>query len=192
MFSTNSVRSLFALLSVVCFLVAADTGLGQASTATLTGIVQDSSGAVLPNVTVSVRNTDQNTTQFTTTNETGSYVLPVLNPGNYSVTAESPGFKIFVREGVVLQLNQVARIDIRLDVGSIGETIGVKESVPLVETETSSRGFVMDRQKIIELPLNGRDYNQLALPAPGVAPSTPRLAAEKLQGANNVNGYPSF
>src|SRR5439155_17495605 len=113
MFSIHSVRSLLALLSVVWFLVAAnaDAGWGQISTATLTGIVQDSTGAVLPNVTVTVRNTDRNTTQSTTTNETGTYVLPALNPGNYSITAESPGFKTFVREGARLQLNQLARID---------------------------------------------------------------------------------
>src|SRR2546425_1259078 len=194
MFSTNWDRSLLALVSVIWFLVAAnaDAGFGQISTATLTGIVQDSTGAVLPNVTVSVRNTDRNTTQFTRTNETGTYVLPVLNPGNYSITAESPGFKTFVREGVGLRLNQVARIDIRLDLGSIEETVEVKEAAPLVETETSSRGSVIDRQKIMELPLNGRDYNQLALLAPGVAPSTPRLAALHFKGAINVNGNRVF
>jgi len=194
MFSTKSLRSLLAPLSAVCFLVAANinAGLGQTSTATLTGIVEDSTGAVLPNVTVSVRNTDQNTTQFTRTNETGTYVLPVLNPGNYSVTAESPGFKRFVREGVGLRLNQVARIDIRLDLGSIEETVEVKEAAPMLETEASSRGSVIDRQKIMELPLNGRDYNQLALLAPGVAPSTPRLAALNFKGAINVNGNRAF
>jgi len=194
MFSTKSLRSLLAPLSAVCFLVAANinAGLGQTSTATLTGIVEDSTGAVLPNVTVSVRNTDQNTTQFTRTNETGTYVLPVLNPGNYSVTAESPGFKRFVREGVGLRLNQVARIDIRLDLGSIEETVEVKEAAPMLETEASSRGSVIDRQKIMELPLNGRDYNQLALLAPGVAPPTPRLAALNFKGAINVNGNRAF
>src|SRR5437867_1864842 len=194
MFSIHSVRSLLALLSVVWFLVAAnaDAGLGQISTATLNGIVQDSTGAVLPNVTVAVRNTDRNTTQSTTTNETGSYVLAALNPGNYSVIVESPGFKRFFREDVVIQLNQVARIDIRLDLGSIEETIEVKEAVPLLETEMSSRGSVIDRQKIMELPLNGRDYNQLALLAPGVAPSTPRLAALNFKGAMNVNGNRVF
>src|SRR5205807_493302 len=170
----------------------ADAGFGQISTATLTGIVQDSTGAVLPNVTVSVRNTDWNTTQSTTTNETGTYVLPVLNPGNYSITAESPGFKTFVREGAVLQLNQLCRIDIRLDLGSNEETVEVNEAAPLVETETSSRGSVIDRRKITELPLDGRDYNQLALLAPGAAPSTPRLSALNFKGAINVNGNRVF
>src|SRR5437773_1516476 len=120
MVSTNSLRSLFGLLSAVCCLAAAnvDAGWGQTSTATLTGIVQDSTGAVLPNVTVSATNTDRNTTQFTRTNETGGYVLAALNPGNYSISAELPGFRRFVREGVVIQVNQVARIDIRMDLGS--------------------------------------------------------------------------
>src|SRR5438105_2701042 len=194
MFSAHSLRSFFRLVSGVCFLLVAsgNTGWGQTSTATLIGIVQDSTGAVLPNVTVSVTNRERNATQITRTNETGAYVLPALNPGNYSFTAESPGFKRFVREGVVLQLNQVARIDIRLDLGSIEETVEVNEAAPLVETETSSRGSVIDRQKITELPLNGRDYNQLALLAPGVAPSTPRLAALNFKGAINVNGNRVF
>ncbi len=194
MFSTNSLRSLLALLSVVCFFVAANAnaGLGQTSTATLTGIVQDSTGAVLPNVTVSVTDTDRNTTQFTRTNETGSYVVPALNPGNYSISAELLGFKRFAREGVAIQVNQVARIDIRLDLGSVEETIEVKGAAPLLETETPGRGSVIDRRKIMELPLNGRDYDQLALLAPGVAPSTPRLAALNFKGAINVNGNRVF
>src|SRR6266571_3575173 len=84
--------SVYALLSVACLLITgnAQAGLGQTSTATLTGIVHDSTRAVLPNVTVSVTNTDRKISQFTRTNETGSYVLPALNPGNYSIAAELP------------------------------------------------------------------------------------------------------
>src|SRR5262249_55275826 len=121
-----------------------------------------------------------------------TYVLPALSPGNYSITAELPGFKKFVREGIVVELNQAYRIDIRLDVGSIDETVEVKAPAPLLETETSSRGSVIDRRKNVELPLNGRDYNQLALLAPGAAPSTPRLAALNFKGAINVNGNRVF
>lgn len=194
MYFKNSGRSLFALLSAACLLVAANAidGLGQASAATIAGIVQDSTGAVLPNVTVSVTNTDRNTSQLTRTNEGGWYVLPALNPGNYAVAAELPGFRRFIRDGVVIQVDQVARIDIRLGLGSVEETIEVKGSAPLLETETSARGSVIDRQKIMELPLNGRDYNQLALLAPGVSPSTPRLAALNFKGAINVNGNRVF
>src|SRR6266850_3521914 len=190
----HSVRFPVALLCVVCLLIAGNArdGVGQTSTATLTGIVQDPTGAVLPNVTISVRNTDRNTNHVTRSNEVGNYVLPALIPGNYSVSAELPGFKKFVREGVVLQVSQVGRIDIRLDLGSLEDTIQVTSAAPLLETETSGRGSIIDRQKIVDLPLNGRDYNQLAALAPGVVPSTPRLGALNLKGAFNVNGNRVF
>ncbi|PYS44575.1 MAG: hypothetical protein DMG13_33655, partial [Acidobacteria bacterium] len=156
------------------------------------GTVQDSTGAILPDVTVSVTSTERNISLSTRTNEVGSYVLPALSPGNYSVTAELPGFKRAVREGVVLQVNQLGRIDIRLQLGSIEETIRVIGAAPLLETESSSRGSTIDQQKILELPLNGRDYNQLAGLAPGVVPSTPRLAVLNFKGAINVNGNRVF
>jgi len=131
MSSKNSLRSSFALLCVACLVAATnpDVALSQTSIATLTGIVQDSTGGVVPEVTVSITNTDRNTTQSTRTNEAGTYVLPALNPGNYSIDAELPGFKRFVREGVFIQVNQVARIDIHLDPGSIEETVEVRERV---------------------------------------------------------------
>src|SRR2546427_8886743 len=115
MYSKNWLRYLFALSFTFCLLLGSNAGLGQTPTATLTGIVQDATGAVLPDVTVSVRNIAQNTTQSTRTNETGTYVMPALNPGKYSITAELPGFKRFVREDIAVQVNQVARVDIRLD-----------------------------------------------------------------------------
>ena len=190
----DSRRSLFTLLAVACLLVPvhAHCSFGQTSTATLIGTVQDSTGAILPDVTVSVTSTERNISLSTRTNEVGSYVLPALSPGNYSVTAELPGFKRAVREGVVLQVNQLGRIDIRLQLGSIEETIRVIGAAPLLETESSSRGSTIDQQKILELPLNGRDYNQLAGLAPGVVPSTPRLAVLNFKGAINVNGNRVF
>ena len=72
-------------------------------------------------------------------------------------------------------MTQVIRLDIEMELGAISESVEVSESVPMVETETSSRGSVIDEKKIIELPVNGRDYNQLALLSPGVLPDTPRL-----------------
>ena len=164
----------------------------QVSTATLTGTVRDSTGAVLPGVTITVTNADRNTAQTTITNEVGSYVLPALNVGNYTLAAELPGFKTSVREGLTLQVNQVLRIDVELQVGTAEQTVQVTESASLLETETSSRGSVIDQKKIVELPLNGRDYNQLALLSPGVLPSTPRLAAVNFKGALNVNGNRTF
>ena len=148
--------------------------------------------AVLPGVTITVTNTARNTSQSTLSNETGNYVIPALNPGTYSVSAEITGFKKFLQEGIVLQVNQVARIDISLQVGQIADTVQVSASAPLLEADTSSRGSVIDQKKIVDLPLNGRDYNQLALLSPGVLPGTPRLAAVNFKGVLNVNGNRTF
>jgi len=181
--------------SIIIFLLIAGgacSAFAQTSTSTLTGTVQDATGALLPNVAVTVTNTDRNTTQSTVTNEAGAYVLPALNPGNYSVAVELAGFRRMVRDGIVLQVNQVARIDFRLEVGAIEQAVVVTEAAPLLETETSSRGSVIDHKKIVELPLNGRDYNHLALLSPGVLPGTPRLAAVNFKGAINVNGNRVF
>jgi hypothetical protein len=190
----NPLRSFLALSSVACVFILGngEVSVGQTSTATLTGVIYDQTGAVLPNVTVTATNTDRNTTQITRTNEAGSYVLPALNPGNYSVATDLPGFRKFVHDGIVLQVNQTARIDMRLTIGLVEETVRVNETAPLLETETSSRGWIINGQKMMELPLNGRDYNELALLAPGVVPSTPRLAALNFKGAINVNGNRVF
>lgn len=164
----------------------------QTSTATLTGTVSDPSGGVLPGVTVTVTDLERNTSRSSVTRESGGYTVPALNPGVYAVTAQLPGFKRFVRTGVVLQVNQVARIDIVLEVGEITETVEVRAAASLMETETSSRGAVIDERKIVDLPLNGRDYNQLALLSPGVLPGTPRLQSIGFKGAFNVNGNRTF
>ncbi|PYV11348.1 MAG: hypothetical protein DMG07_19465 [Acidobacteria bacterium] len=169
---------------VVAVLLLAGSAAAQTSTATLTGTVRDSSGAVLPGVSLVVTDTLRGTSQSTMSNDTGNYTIPALNPGTYSLAAELTGFKKFLQEGIVLQVNQVARIDT--------ETVSVTAATPLLETDTSSRGSVIDQRKIVELPLNGRDYNQLALLSPGVLPGTPRLASVNFKGVLNVNGNRTF
>src|SRR5216117_2120945 len=176
----------------VAVLLLAGSAAAQTSTATLTGTVRDSSGAVLPGVSLVVTDTLRGTSQSTMSNDTGNYTIPALNPGTYSLAAELTGFKKFLQEGIVLQVNQVARIDIVLAVGAVAETVSVTAATPLLETDTSSRGSVIDQRKIVELPLNGRDYNQLALLSPGVLPGTPRLAAVNFKGVLNVNGNRTF
>src|SRR5262249_14105875 len=102
------------------------------------------------------------------------------------------GFKQQVSSGVTLQVNQAARLDISLSVGDVAEQVTVSEEAPLLETESSARGAVIDGRKIVGLPLNGRDYNQLATLSPGVLPSTPRLQSIDFKGAFNVNGNRAF
>ena len=113
-------------------------------------------------------------------------------PGEYSVTVEAAGFTKTVRSGVTLQVAQVARVDVTLQAGELTETVEVVGATPLLETQTSSRGSVIDQKKIVDLPLNGRDYNQLALLSPGVLPGTPRLASVNFKGVLNVNGNRTF
>lgn len=118
------------------------------------------------------------------TDEAGRYAVPDLPPGSYSLTAELPGFRKLVRRGIVLQVQQVARLDLTLEVGSVREVVEVTASVPLLNTETSSKGEVVTGAEISEMPLNGRDFNELAYLAVGVLPK-----AQGGQGAfANING----
>jgi hypothetical protein len=174
----------FLVLSVAC----ATSGIAQTSTATVTGTVRDSTGAVVPSVTVTVTSAERGTSQSTVSNEAGIYVVPVLNPGRYWLAAEMSGFKKFLQEGLELQVNQTVRIDVNLQVGGTTETVQVSSAAPLLETDTSSRGSVIDGKKIVELPLNGRDYNQLALLSPGVLPGTPRLASVNSRACSTSMG----
>jgi len=121
--------------------------MAQTSTATLLGTIRDSTGAVIPSVSVFVTDTAKNTQQAAITNDAGGFVFPALVPGTYSIAAELPGFKKLVRDGITLQVNQTVRIDIHLEVGAVAESVEVVEAAPMVETETSSRGSVIDEKK---------------------------------------------
>ena len=168
------------------------SAFAQQDAATITGEVRDPSGAVVPGATVIVTNIGTNISVTTVTNDRGSFTVPSLRPGDYSLTAEAPGFTKTVRSGLTLQVAQVARVDVTLQAGQLSETVQVTGASPLLETQTSSRGSVIDQRKIVELPLNGRDYNQLALLSPGVLPGTPRLASVNFKGVLNVNGNRTF
>src|SRR5207237_461108 len=166
---------LVCLLISLVVLVRVETNIAQVSTAILIGTVEDQSGAVLPNVVVTITNAERNTSRSLRTDELGGYIAHALIPGNYSISADLPGFKRFVQDGITLHVNQIAHLDVRLEIGAVEESVRVSEGAQLLNIETSSRGAVLDQQKILELPLNGRDYNQLATLSPGVLPSTPRL-----------------
>ncbi|HKZ79348.1 MAG TPA: TonB-dependent receptor [Pyrinomonadaceae bacterium] len=179
---------IFFVLLLACPLAT----LAQQETATITGEVKDASGGLVPKATITVTNVGTNISVTTETNDQGSYTVTSLKPGDYTVTAEKSGFSKTLRSGVTLQVNQFTRIDITLQAGQVSETVEVTAGAPLLETETSARGSVIDGRKIVELPLNGRDYNQLALLSPGVFPGTPRLASVNFKGVLNVNGNRTF
>ncbi len=178
---------LFGLLALCSSAVFA-----QQETATVTGEVRDASGALIPKAAITITNVETNVSLKSETNDQGVYTVPSLKPGAYSITVEKAGFRKTVRSGITLQVNQVARIDLALQVGELTTAVEIVESTALLETETSSRGAVIDQKKIVDLPLNGRDYNQLALLSPGVLAGTPRMASINFKGAINVNGNRVF
>src|SRR5262249_43014605 len=122
----------------------------------------------------------------------GRYFVRSLKPGLYTVSVSAPGFKKYVNNALTLQVNQTARLDIELTIGEVTQEVSVSSEAPLLEVDTSSRGSVIDQQKIVELPLTGRDYNQLATLSPGVLTATPRLQSIGFKGVFNVNGNRAF
>src|SRR5918992_1548421 len=155
------------LILVILLLPLSATSYAQA-TGSMVGIVTDDSGAVLPGVTIEVTNTGTNQVRTAVTGSDGYYSIPLLQPGPYQVKGSLAGFKAFVREGVTVAVESTSRVDIRLAVGAVEETISVTADVPLVETSNATLGIVVDEKKVVELPLNGRNFTQLGTLLPGV------------------------
>jgi hypothetical protein len=158
------------LLSLLLF--SGITG-AQVSTGTISGTVNDSSGAVLPGVTVVVLNQDTGISRTVQTGADGHYSAPSLTLGNYRVTGTREGFQTEVRTGIVLTVGQEEVVNLSLTVGAVAQTVQVTSQAPLVESTTASLGSLVDDRTIRELPLNGRSYDQLALLQPGVNLASP-------------------
>src|SRR5439155_8697046 len=124
--------------------------------------ITDDTGTVVPGAKITVTNIGTNESQSVIVNDNGEYSIPQLAPRQYTLTAEYAGFNKVVRSGIVLETNQQARFDISLKVGAVTEEVQVSAAAPLVTTESATVGNVVDQKKIVELPLNGRDYLQLA------------------------------
>jgi hypothetical protein len=152
-----------------CFLIAVLPALlAQTQTATLRGIVQDGSGAIVPGAQLTLTNIEQNRPWSTSSNESGAYVFLQIPPGNYRLTAEAKGFKKFSRSGMTLQVAQVADVNIAMEVGAITESIQVTGDAPLLETASSTLGEVINSLTSENLPLNGRNVLQLVALTPGI------------------------
>jgi hypothetical protein len=135
---------------------------------TISGEVKDSTGAIVPGVTVTVINKDTNATRTTSSNAVGLYRFPALPPGPYSVKSELEGFKTVSRD-LELQVQQAARVNFTLELGTISEMATVTGVSPLVETTNATIGTVIENRRIVELPLNGRNYLQLVALSPNVS-----------------------
>ena len=149
-------------------LICAFAVLTNAQGVTLIGRVTDPSGAVLPKVTVTAVNSATDVSSVAATNEEGYYVIPYLPIGRYAVTAEAAGFTAERRTDLLLQVGQTVRVDFELKLGEVGTKIEVQASLPVVQTETSSVGAVVDSRQILGVPLNGRGLFALLALAPGV------------------------
>lgn len=141
---------------------------GQTEAATLRGSVRDTSQAVVAGAQVRLTNIDQNRTWSATSNATGAYDIEQIPPGRYSVTVEASGFKRYQQPGITLQANQIANIDVTLQVGAVTETVEVQAEAPLLESASSSLGEVVNHLTTVALPLNGRNVMQLVALTPGI------------------------
>src|SRR5437870_1668799 len=144
----------------------------QGGTATILGTVRDTSGALIPGVSITIKHTDSGLTRTVTSSETGNYTAPALPVGPYEVTAMIPGFKQQVRSGINLVVGQQAVVDLTLEVGAAAEQITVSEEAPLVAATTSSTSGLISEQAIKDLPLNGRSFDQLLTMNVGVSNSS--------------------
>ena len=157
----------FGILGIWVLAAALTPAFAQVETARITGTVTDASGAVIPGVQITMVHLQTNRKVAATTNEAGQYVSIPLSLGDYRVEAEAPGFKRVVRTGITLRVQQTALVDVSLQVGEITQSVEVAAKAPLLATREAAAGQVIDNQRMVDMPLNGRDYVQLALLSSG-------------------------
>lgn len=152
-------------------LIAASLSLmvsAQSFRGTIVGRVTDPSGADVPGANVTVTQNGTNITRTVTTNDSGEYVVAQLQPGSYSLKIDAPGFKSAISTDIVLETDETRRVNIGLDVGSVNETVTVEGEPPVINSETPEKGEVIVQRQVQELPLNVRDFTNLAQLVPGI------------------------
>lgn len=144
--------------------------LAQSTNAALTGLVEDSQKALIPDVRVTVINTETGVKTTTSSNSSGQYVLPNLLPGTYRIEVEKSGFKGIIEAGLVLHVQDVVQMNFQMALGSASEVITVSGELSPVESSTADLGTVIQTAPVNDLPLNGRNFTQLLTLTPGVSP----------------------
>src|SRR5262245_47445013 len=165
MLKAISLAASFLLLS----LVFTPTLRGQVERASIIGKITDNTGAAMAGVEVTVTNEATNTNLRVTSDDAGAFTAVNLIPGSYSVNASAKGFRPVVFRNFVLQVGQSARLDMTMELGSVEQTVEVTGAIPLLQTESASVGQVIESTAVNSLPLNGRNFVQLAILAPGVS-----------------------
>jgi hypothetical protein len=179
------------MVAILVGAFASTPAAAQKDSGSIAGVVKDSSNAVVAGARVTVTDVDRGTELVTTTNGQGEYIASPLKVGRYKVTIAKQGFKKAVAGPVTVDVQERPAIDVTLQVGSISESMTITTASPQLETETSELGQVVDSHTINTLPLNGRNYSQLALLSAGVAPAEPGSRVETSYGFS-ANGARSL
>src|SRR5579859_8164214 len=174
-------------LTSLCLLLA-PSAFGQVDEGSVTGVVQDASGAVVPGAKVTLLNTDQGLTQVTTTDSSGVYTFSPVRIGNYSLSATAPGFSVTTQQNVVVAVSQNLRVNMELKTGAATETVEVTTAPPQLQTEDASVGQVVNERNVNNLPLNGRNFTFLAQLAAGVNTPQADTRGNAANGAFSANG----
>ena len=140
----------------------------QGNAGRILGSITDQTGGVIAGATVTVTDTERGVARTLTTDEAGAYLAPSLIPGSYTVRAEAVGFKVVERRNILLEVGQEIRVDLTLQPGEQTQTITVTETIPLVETTNATLGGTLSNETINDLPLNGRNYENLLQYRPGM------------------------
>jgi hypothetical protein len=181
-----SPRTIFLLAITVLASLAA-----HAQNAQMTGRITDPSGAVVPQANVSVIASATSVTRRVSSNQEGYYTVPLLQPGRYEVVVQKEGFKAINRQGIELSVGEIARLDFILELGNTSEVIEVTGAAPLLETESTTMGQVVDGRQVVNLPLLGRNPYALAALVPGVRASlgVNQLPVDQISTASaSING----
>ena len=164
----------------------------QVETARIAGTVTDSNNAVIVNARVVLTNADTGVAFETNTAQNGRYESVPLHIGRYRIAVEAPGFRRAVREGITLQVQQTAVVDFEMEIGQLQQEVSVTADVPLLATTEATQAQVIDNKKIVDLPLNGRDYIQLALISAGTSDPAQGARAGTFSGAGMRSGMNLF
>src|SRR5688572_12816112 len=140
--SATSQTGSYAMRLIMLMLLTAAGAWAQTASTQILGLITDATGAVVPGATVTAKRVETGDVRTTTSNETGNYIFPLVDSGNYEVTCAAAGFKTDIRRNILLELNQKARVDFQLQVGQQAETVEVTSALPLLKTEDATLGSV--------------------------------------------------
>jgi len=176
---------------LLCLMVSLASLDAQTTSGAIVGTVTDPSGAVIGGASITVTNVETGISVKATTDSSGEYVVTPLSVGRYSVTVEATGFKRSIRTDITLNVQDRLRVDAKLEVGAVTDTVEVAAAAPMLETDTSYLGEVVDSQRIVDLPLNGRFFTRLAVLTAGTTPTVHGARDENTGGfsSNGVRPY---